>query len=214
MNELAIQDPKYIEIMKSKHFGYGWYDDISIGSLYFYYGTMGAGKSALAIQKAKEFKIKGIDTYIYVPKSINVDKISSRNGESLQVSNIDFNRIPIGARLIIDEAQFLSAEEIEEIRTIMYLKDVTVFCFGLLTTFKKDVFDGSRLLLDVATSIREIPMKCEDCRMNNAVYNFKKSSNNALVDLDKSKYVAVCPRCFIRNQWRRLVEAEFWGKDT
>lgn len=52
MDELAKTYPQYSKYMESKNFGYGWCNNPLKSKLYFYYGTMGSGKSALAIKKA------------------------------------------------------------------------------------------------------------------------------------------------------------------
>ena len=59
-----------------------------MGKFYFYYGTMGAGKTSIAINKAYEFKDRNKKTYVYIPSSLPYAvKIESRNGLSIGVSN-------------------------------------------------------------------------------------------------------------------------------
>lgn len=108
MDELAANNKKYTTIKESKSFGYGWYKEFKPGNLYFYYGTMGAGKSALAINKASEFKSKGINIYTYIPNRMVFSEISSRNGNHIEVSKINLKEVPKDTTLFIDEAQFLS----------------------------------------------------------------------------------------------------------
>lgn len=195
MDELATNDPTYIKVKVTKKFGYGWYDKTLPGNLYFYYGNMGAGKSALIIDKVDEFKSNGVKPYIYIPKMLNNDKISSRNGKFINLKKISLDKIQQGSTLIIDEAQFLSKGELETIRLLL-TKKATVFCFGLLTTFEKNIFDASKSLIEISSVIREIPMLCENCKVKNAVYNFRVSSDTNLVCLDKNQYKSLCKKCF------------------
>ena len=169
-----------------------------MGKLYFYYGTMGAGKTALAINKAYEFKERGLRTYVYVPTEIKSEKLHSRCGSSVAVSGVELNKIYEGSVLIVDEAQFLSHNEVKTIRNLCTYNDVMAFCFGLLTTFQRELFDGSKYILECADTIREVPCMCENCKKK-AIYNFRVSSETELKVLGKDKYKSFCPRCFERR---------------
>lgn len=184
------------EIKSSKHWGYGWFDVISRGKLYFYYSTMGAGKSALLIQKFRYFNCSLEKTYVYLPKLLNSTEVSSRNGQSIKVSGIKLEDVPLSSILFIDEAQFLSEDELIEIEELISTKNVAVICFGLLTTFQKELFNASSHLLDLAYVVRELPMTCENCKFNRAMYNFRTSLDNSLISLGKDQYLALCPDCF------------------
>lgn len=204
MDELANKNPTYIKVKVTKNFGYGWYDNIIPGNLYFYYGNMGAGKSALIINKVNEFTSNGVKPYLYIPKTLSKDKISSRNGKFINLQKIDLSVIEPHSILIIDEAQFLSKGELETIKSLLN-KKVTVFCFGLLTTFEKNLFDASKSLIDISSVIREIPMLCENCKSKNAVYNFRLSSDANLVLLDKKQYKSLCKKCFEDNHIKKII---------
>lgn len=195
MDELATNDPTYTKVKVTKKFGYGWYGEITHGNLYFYYGNMGAGKSALIINKINEFKTNGVKAYLYVPKMLSNNKISSRNGKFINIQKMFLGKVKPYSTLIIDEAQFLSKDELDTIRSLL-TKKVTVFCFGLLTTFEKELFDASKSLIEMCSVIREIPMLCENCKRENAVYNFRVSSDTNLVSLDKNQYKSLCKKCF------------------
>lgn len=213
MDELIKTYPEYSKYMKTKNFEYGWYEDYKPGNLYFYYGTMGAGKSALAINKANEFKSKGVNIYIYIPNSMVFSEISSRNGNHIEVSKINLKEVPKNTTLIIDEAQFLSNDELELIKELLH-NNVTIFCFGLLTTFEKNLFDASKSLLEIASVIREIQMNCENCNESRAIYNFRSSSDNKLVSLRKDQYMALCPKCFENKNYAKFIVAGLLGHEN
>ena len=166
-----------------------------MGKMYFYYGTMGAGKTALAINKAYEFKERELQTYVYVPSEIKSDKLSSRCGASVDVSNINLDEIDEHSVLIVDEAQFLSHDEVKTIRDLCTYKDVMAFCFGLLTTFQRKLFDGTKYIIECADTIREVPCMCENCKKK-AIYNLRVSSETDLKVLGKDKYKSFCHECF------------------
>lgn len=196
MNEHIQNIEKLSDIKKSKNFGYGWYNGISLGKLYFIYGTMGAGKSAMLIDKFKAFKRSQFPTYVYLPKLIDSDEISSRNRNSIKTTCSNLKDVPIRSILFVDEAQFLDNDEIEDIEELLSTKNVAVICFGLLTTFQKELFNASSHLLDLAYVVRELPMTCENCKFNRAMYNFRTSLDNSLISLGKDQYLALCPDCF------------------
>lgn len=196
MNEHISNIEKLSDVKKSKNFGYGWYNGISLGKLYFLYGTMGAGKSAMLIDKFKAFKRSQFPTYVYLPKSIDSDEISSRNRKSIKTTCSNLKDVPIRSILFVDEAQFLDNEEIEDIEELLSTKNVAVLCFGLLTTYKKDFFESSLRMLDLAYAVREIPMLCEKCKFAHAMYNFRKSFDDSLFVPDKDLYISLCPDCF------------------
>ena len=166
-----------------------------MGKLYFYYGTMGAGKTALAINKAYEFRERGLQTYVYVPKEIKTDKLSSRCGSSVAVSDVKLDEINENSVLIVDEAQFLSQHEVKMIRDLCTYKNVMAFCFGLLTTFQRELFNGTKYIVECADTIREVPCMCESCKKK-AIYNFRMSSETELKVLGKNKYKSYCHKCF------------------
>lgn len=192
----AMDETYYYDTIKSKSIAHVCDENLSQGKLYFYYGYMGAGKSKLAIEKVNEFRKKGLKTYVYAPKSLNCGKISSRANISANTSKIDLNHIEPNTYLIVDEAQFLSDDEINTIRGLCSSKNVTALCFGLLTTFQFELFEGSKQLINCANAISKIPMLCENCNENEAICNFRMSSNNELVVLDKNQYKSLCEDCY------------------
>ena len=156
---------------------------------------MGAGKSALAISTIDELKSK-YKIYVYVPKAIPSTQISSRNGFSCNVSNVSLDEMEKDSLLIVDEAQFLSEDEIDEIRKLCENKKVITICFGLLKTFENKIFDGTKHIVEIANKIINIPMTCEECKKSNAEYNFRNSSDKSLKILEKDIYQSLCKDCF------------------
>lgn len=192
----AMNENYYYDAIKSKSIAHVCDENLAQGKLYFYYGTMGAGKSKLAIEKVNEFKKNGLKTYVLAPESLNCSKISSRANTSADTSKISLNCIEPNAYLIVDEAQFLSDDEISTIRGLCSSKNVTAICFGLLTTFQFELFEGSKKLVECADSVTKISMTCENCNKNEAICNFRMSSNDEIVVLDKNQYKSLCKDCY------------------
>lgn len=185
-----------------------------MGKMYFYYGTMGAGKTALAISKAYEFKNHFHEVRVCVPSIVDDKKLKSRTGSSIDVNIvIDFDTLyesKIFLRkfdlekvqmLIIDEAQFLTALQVQTLRKLADEKDILVFCFGLLTDYKLNLFEGSKNLIVYSNSFREIPSMCErsNCR-NKAQYNIRTNSDEGQIVLNKRCYKSVCLNCYEKEK--------------
>lgn len=216
-----------------------------MGKFYFYYGTMGAGKTAMAIAKAYEFLNKphciggsltpsapsgdclgsteprdersekspaGVRSrvYVYLPNKVWKSKLESRNGSSINVDKSllgddHLSLIEKNSIVIVDEAQFLNDCAVDSLKRLSSYDNCLVFCFGLLTDFRKKLFDGTKHIIEVADSIREIPCMCDNCTKK-AQYNFRITNEDEIVVLEKNKYRSLCSKCF--DQYSELVEAE------
>lgn len=79
---------------------------------------------------------------------------------------------------------------------------------------RKNLFDASESLIEIASVIREIDMKCENCNESRAVYNFRDSYDNNLVSLRKDQYMALCPKCFEIKNYAKFVVAGLLGHEN
>ena len=106
----------------------------------------------------------------------------------------DLGKVPI---FIIDEAQFLTALQVQTLRKLADEKDTLVFCFGLLTDYKLNLFEGSKNLIVYANSFREIPSMCEgeNCR-HKAQYNIRTNRDKGQIVLSKRCYKSLCLNCY------------------
>ncbi len=165
-----------------------------MGKLYFYYGTMNAGKTSMAINKAYEFSTH-VKTYVYSPIK-GQNKLESRNGSeaTVNLSGDDWiDKIKDDSIVVIDEAQFLTKEEVIKLEDLCSLNDISVFCFGLRTDYTQKLFEGSKALFEYADSIREIPSMCNCCK-SKAKYNFRITNEKNQIVFEKDKYVSLCKK--------------------
>ncbi len=168
-----------------------------MSKLYFYYGTMGAGKSAYAINKCYEFRERNLNVLLSLPKSLKNNFVDSRSGLRLDAvtlperisSNIDI--------LIVDESQFLSKDEVIRIRKFC-TGGHSAFCYGLRTDFEGNLFEGSKYLFSYADSIRELPSMCKICQKK-STFNFRDSDNKETICLDKNIYYPLCFDCYSKK---------------
>ena len=105
--------------------------------------------------------------------------------------------------IICDEAQFLSTKQVDQLKMIADSRGITVLCYGLRTDFQSNLFEGSKRLLELASSIQMLPAIC-DCG-NAAVINARIVDGNivtegAQVDIGgDEKYKSFCYACWRRN---------------
>ncbi len=137
--------------------------------LYFKYGAMGSSKTAQALMVKFNYEEKGYRAALMKPS------VDNRDGEVIVKSRIGLqdkgilidkdlnlydwflkNRYDV---LIIDEAQFLSGIQIEQLKDIA-IDFVPVLCFGLKTDFQTHMFEGSKRLFEIADSLTEIKSVC------------------------------------------------------
>lgn len=144
-----------------------------MAKLYFRYGVMGSSKSAQALITKFNYEEQGMRVWLIKPAAdtrYGKDIVRSRIGleqpadvitEEMNLFEIfrdrekEFNDV-----IIADEAQFLTPEQIEQLRDIVDNYNVPVFCFGLRTDFRTKMFPGSARLFELADSVSELKTVC------------------------------------------------------
>ena len=189
--------------------------------LRFSYGTMASGKSLQVLTTAYNFEQRNIHFLIF--KS-NIDTrdggniIKSRIGKGIERECVsvapDFNifefvnnyikknkSIPELKWIIVDEAQFLSEEQVDQLSDIVDYLDIDVYCFGLRTDFKTHLFPGSKRLFEIADKIDEIKSTCECGRKNSVNARMTKDGRLAISGSQTciggdELYMAICRKCY------------------
>ena len=189
-----------------------------IGKLYFRYGTMGSAKTAMLLTTAYNFEERGMAYHCFKPVVDTRDKknvIKSRIGierecswiypESNLYEDIASMRTPDGflpGWILVDEAQFLSPDQVDQLAKVVDDFGINVLCYGLRTDFRTHLFDGSRRLLEIADTIDEIKSTCTCGRKT--IVNARINSQGEIITEGEQveiggndRYIAVC-----RNCWR------------
>ena len=179
--------------------------------MYFYYGAMGSSKTANALMTRFSWEDKGKKVALLKPSIDNrdgVDIVKSRAGLMAKAiliypdSNIcDVLPDPVEEydNLIVDEAQFLSMAQVDELREIAD-HGTFVMCYGLKADFLGNLFEGSKRILELADSLREIVTMCP-CGKK-AIMNARYSGNKILYEGEQvvvggnESYMALCHRCY------------------
>lgn len=198
-----------------------------MAKLYFKYGTMNSSKTANALMTRFNYIEKNRDVLMLKPAIDTRSEafITTRAGIppvecvlfSKEESLIEvFHRenkklIELKGKkydiIIIDECQFMTKSQVEDVKDIVDIYNVSVFCFGLKTNYVTELFEGSKRLLELADSIAEIKSICK-CG-NKATINariidgkvVKKLLGNTDVDIGaEDKYESICYRCYVNAE--------------
>ena len=185
-----------------------------MAKLYFKYGAMNCGKTTLLLQTAHNYEEQSMRCLIIKP-SIDTkgeDTIVSRLGISRKVDkliNKDDNILEWFVStnqhaycLLVDEAQFLTKQQIDELYKIAVLKDCPVICYGLRTDFLNQGFPGSSRLLELAHSLQELKTVCQcgakatcNVRLVNGIPT-TEGDQVAIDGEDEVEYISVCSKCY------------------
>ena len=182
--------------------------------MYFYYGVMGSSKTANVLMKKFNFEERGRKVVLLKPSIDNRDGetiVKSRIGleckavligkdESVKKILKDLENVDV---VIVDEAQFLSKAQVEELRDITN-SGTLVMCYGLKTDYMCNLFEGSKRLLELSDTIRELPSMCRCGRK--AIINARYNGNEIIyhggqIDIGGTdKYVPLCHQGWIKGK--------------
>ncbi|MGV2935072.1 thymidine kinase [Providencia sp. AGC89] len=182
-----------------------------MAQLYFYYSAMNAGKSTSLLQSSYNYNERGMRTVIFTAEIDNrfaQGKVSSRIGlfaEALVYSTTTDmaevikreNQLQKVHCVLIDECQFLTKKQVEELCDIVDNEDIPVLCYGLRTDFAGQLFAGSQYLLAWADKLVELKTVCYCGRKANKVLRIGSDGiavyEGAQVDIGgNEKYISVC----------------------
>ena len=187
-----------------------------MAKLYFRYGAMGSSKSANILMVRYNYEERGQYAILLKPRTDDRDgehKIQSRIGLSAPAEYVDdflkeisklwngketeylYHGKKVNA-ILVDEAQFLSPEEVDALSEIVDFYEIPVLCYGLRTDFLNHLFPGSRRLMEIADVIEEVPTVCwcgKRAQCNTRYSNGKIVREGAQIMLGSNEsYVALC----------------------
>lgn len=187
-----------------------------MAKLYFRYGAMGSSKSANILMVRYNYEERGQYAILLKPRTDDRDgehKIQSRIGLSAPAEYVndflkEISKLWNGKEteylyhgkkvnaILVDEAQFLSPEEVDALSDIVDFYEIPVLCYGLRTDFLNHLFPGSRRLMEIADVIEEVPTVCwcgKRAQCNTRYSNGKIVREGAQIMLGSNEsYVALC----------------------
>ena len=208
-----------------------------MAELIYYCGTMDSGKSTLALQTAHNHRSRGREGVIFTSKDrAGKGLISSRLGlqiealevdEDLDIHKLIVERLSIGGRItfiICDEAQFYTAEQIEQLAKIVDGLGIDVYAFGILADFRTKLFPGSARLVELADRVNTLQVEALCWCGSRATHN-ARTVNGVMVtegeqvvvgDVGKSDEIAyevLCRRHHMRQVTARASRAGHISSD-
>ena len=187
-----------------------------MAKLYFKYGAMGSSKTAQALITKYNYEENDLKVWLIKPSADTRDGaqiLRSRIGLEAEVEviapEVDIYARFLGGKarrsdvIIVDECQFMTEKQIDQLRAIVDEHNIPVMCFGLRTDFQTHLFSGSRRLMEIADTIQEIKTIC-DCgakaTVNARVSDGYVVTEGAQVFLGgNDAYIAMCHKCYIRG---------------
>lgn len=187
-----------------------------MAKLYFYYASMNAGKSTTLLQAEFNYRERGMEVMLWtaaLDKRFNAGTITSRIGLAAAAHRFHPETDLRGAVLaeaaqrplaciLIDEAQFLSRDQVLGLARLADDDDIPVVCYGLRTDFAAELFPGSAALLGLADALVELKGVCECGRK--ATMNLRvDAAGRAVLDGAQTevggndRYVALCRKHFM-----------------
>ncbi|MDE4275997.1 thymidine kinase [Phaeobacter gallaeciensis] len=190
-----------------------------MAKLYFNYSTMNAGKSAVLLQASHNYRENNMDTYLLtarVDDRAGKGRIASRIGISAEADVFSagedlFAKIKLRlsrgsvASIFVDEAQFLSPDQVWQLARVVDDLGVPVLCYGLRVDFQGNLFPGSATLLALADEMREVRTICH-CGKKATMVIRQDDQGRAITTGDQVQiggnetYVSLC-----RRHWREAV---------
>ena len=187
-----------------------------MAKLYFKYGAMGSSKTAQALITKYNYEENDLKVWLIKPSADTRDGaaiLRSRIGLEARVEviapDVDVYARFLGGKarrsdvIIVDECQFMTEKQIDQLRTIVDEYNIPVICFGLRTDFQTRLFPGSRRLMELADVIEEIKTMC-DCgskaTVNARINDGYIVTEGAQVVLGgNDSYIAMCHKCYVRG---------------
>ena len=190
-----------------------------MAKLHFHYSTMNAGKSTLLLQAAHNYNERGMETYLLTAAfddRAGKGRIGSRIGLGREADTFRLQddlfgmisaRLAAGpvACIFVDEAQFLTSDQVWQLARVVDDLDVPVMAYGLRVDFRGQLFPGSATLLALTDVMREVRTICHCGRKATMVVR-KDGQGRVLTDGDQVQiggnetYVSLC-----RRHWREAV---------
>ena len=188
-----------------------------MAKLYFKYGAMGSSKTAQALITKYNYEENDMSVWLIKPSAdirdgagILRSRIGLQANCEIMTPDTEVYKLFTLTRknkcdvVIVDECQFMTPQQIQQLRAIVDDYNVPVICFGLRTDFQTRLFPGSMRLMELADKIQEIKTIC-DCG-SKATVNARIDGNGHIITEGaqvvlggNDSYIAMCHRCYIQG---------------
>lgn len=191
-----------------------------MAKLYFRHGTVGSAKTLNLLAVAHNYRQQGKKVVLLKPAidtRFGQDQIKSRAGLEMDADwlvddksdlfQLDLEGVSC---ILVDEAQFLLAKHVEQLRRIILDRGIPAICYGLRTDFKGRLFEGSLRLMELADSIEEVKATCHYCNRK-SIMNLKHVDGRAIADGPtiqlgaEERYYPACYACYVEQLESALI---------
>lgn len=189
-----------------------------MSKLYFYYSSMNAGKTTSLLQSSYNYRERGMNTLLFtaaVDDRYGVGKIKSRIGLEADAkiykrdddlykfvkeksSEMEYHCV------LVDEAQFLSKEQVYQLSEVTDIMGIPVLAYGLRTDFLGNLFEGSQALLAWADELKELKTICHCGKKATMVVRLDKNNQpireGSQIEIGgNDRYISMCRKHFKEN---------------
>ncbi len=188
-----------------------------MSKLYFKYGAMNCGKTTSLLQVAHNYEERDMKVLILKPEidTKGNDHVVTRIGLKRKVDHVILkdenlteylNSVNKNVKcILVDEAQFLNRDQVDELFMFSKLKNTPVICYGLKTDFKTLVFPGSLRLFEVSDELEELYTICrcgKKAKFNGRIVDGKFTSSGKQIAIDgegEVTYESLCGKCYLER---------------
>ena len=195
-----------------------------MAKLYFYYSSMNAGKSTALLQSSYNYRERGMNTLVLAPEiddRYGSGKVTSRIGLESSATTFghdeDLFKLVSGRNtesglhcVLVDEAQFLTKEQVHQLGEVTDELDIPVLTYGIRTDFQGEPFEGSLYLLAWADNLKELKAICF-CGSKATMVIRLDADGNAITQGSQveiggnDRYVSMCRKHFKENYYRETL---------
>jgi thymidine kinase len=189
-----------------------------MAKMYFYYSSMNAGKSTALLQSSYNYRERGMNTLVMAPElddRYGTGKVTSRIGLEAEASTFrpdedlyemirsSLQEAPVHC-VLIDEAQFLTKEQVFQLGEVSDELNIPVLAYGLRTDFQGEPFEGSKYLLAWSDNLKELKAICHCGSKATMVVRMDEDGNpireGSQVEIGgNDRYVSMCRKHFKEN---------------
>lgn len=189
-----------------------------MSKIFYKTGVMGSGKTLDLLRVVYNYREKGHKVLLYKPE------LDTRNGEKCHIKSraglevkaywlrhndlkdvlLDLEILGAPSVIIVDEAQFLTKEQVDNFQKICYNNNIPIIFYGLKTTFQGELFEGSKRILEICDKVEDFKAMCHCgnvARQNARVVDGKMVVDGDIVSIGGNElYTAVCNKCFTQRR--------------
>lgn len=193
-----------------------------MAKLYFYHSVMNSGKSAHIIMQVHNLREQGKNVFVLKPQLDTRDygiiksrALATELNAFLITDKMDIfeyvKMVGMVDYVFVDEVSFLNKRQVESLADVADVLNIPVFGYGLLTDYKTELFEGSKRMIELSDSVRELKSPCVKCSRK-ATMHLRKVNGSYIFDGnsiqvgDTDTYESVCRSCYKQAEFSHFIK--------